>query len=405
MIEDDKFRGIRILRLKRSERRMKRTSLSMLQSWRANCDVSVLIYDHDPASISCSDIANVSGYVVAYCTKGNMSFKTETEALKTLILATENDFIEGAKISTVTLARRILNTFHAKRVITKAEASCELLKLNLYECTENIVKVPLSSHTKIRKGKFKGIQSSALYKYATRKKQYANMNFHDFFYEMLTRNNDGAERRNVLSPFGLGGKPTYPVTYGYAKTSLILYKPWSKKKRLDFEQSDKAQDVVSEFKEFLSSLNCPIRCRTLYEIAKENGRRRLFAKDCSDGGIPGTSQHGISQRCEDLLQACRIYQDHPVLSSMDRGLSYDWSTLIHPGIDPALQARNWLTKIRDEYREKHASEKIVPKKQDGTKYKLDDIESDENQSTLVYTVLKTIREWVEWERTGGRNVR
>ena len=165
MIEDDKFRGIRILRLKRSERRMKRTSLSMLQSWRANCDVSVLIYDHDPASISCSDIANVSGYVVAYCTKGNMSFKTETEALKTLILATENDFIEGAKISTVTLARRILNTFHAKRVITKAEASCELLKLNLYECTENIVKVPLSSHTKIRKGKFKGIQSSALYKY------------------------------------------------------------------------------------------------------------------------------------------------------------------------------------------------------------------------------------------------
>ena len=72
-IEVERARGLKFLRLKRNERRMKQTSTSMLQSWRANCDVSLIVYDTDPVKLNPNDIARVAGYIVSYTTKGNVS--------------------------------------------------------------------------------------------------------------------------------------------------------------------------------------------------------------------------------------------------------------------------------------------------------------------------------------------
>jgi hypothetical protein len=51
----------------------------MLQSWRANCDVQILIYNSDPKNPDLTDIARVTDYIVAYACKGNATMKEERE--------------------------------------------------------------------------------------------------------------------------------------------------------------------------------------------------------------------------------------------------------------------------------------------------------------------------------------
>ena len=70
----------------RNHLRVNQTSTDMLRSWRANCDIQILLYDSDPKEPSVTDIARVTDYVVAYATKGNLTTKEETEQDKAMIM-------------------------------------------------------------------------------------------------------------------------------------------------------------------------------------------------------------------------------------------------------------------------------------------------------------------------------
>lgn len=80
-IEQDK-RGFRKLCLRRNHPKLLQTSLFCLQSWRANCDVSILIYDSDPSFPDVTEIANVTDYVVSYACKGNITHAIEKQQIK-----------------------------------------------------------------------------------------------------------------------------------------------------------------------------------------------------------------------------------------------------------------------------------------------------------------------------------
>lgn len=71
----------------RNHPRLNQTSTTMLQSWRANCDVQVLIYDSDPEFPDTYEIAKITDYVVSYSCKGGSTIKEEKEQTKKLILA------------------------------------------------------------------------------------------------------------------------------------------------------------------------------------------------------------------------------------------------------------------------------------------------------------------------------
>ena len=62
-------------------------SMDILQSWRANCDLQILIYSSDPDHPDPDDIARVTDYVVGYACKGNKTLKEERELTKKLVLA------------------------------------------------------------------------------------------------------------------------------------------------------------------------------------------------------------------------------------------------------------------------------------------------------------------------------
>lgn len=79
-------RGFRSLKLTRTiNSRLNQSSMVMLQSWRANCDLKILMYNTHPMCLDLRDIENVSGYVVAYTCKGQLTLSQEWEILCTSI--------------------------------------------------------------------------------------------------------------------------------------------------------------------------------------------------------------------------------------------------------------------------------------------------------------------------------
>ena len=85
---------------------MKQTSMTMLQSWRAKCDVQVILYDQDPLHVDCKDVASISGYVTSYCTKGNSSFHSEQEAIAAMILSIESQSLYNDVMETISLTKK-----------------------------------------------------------------------------------------------------------------------------------------------------------------------------------------------------------------------------------------------------------------------------------------------------------
>src|SRR6478735_3014231 len=67
------LRGFDRLDLPRNHRRIVASSRYLLQGWRANCDIQVLLYECDPMHPNPDEIARLTDYIVAYACKGNGS--------------------------------------------------------------------------------------------------------------------------------------------------------------------------------------------------------------------------------------------------------------------------------------------------------------------------------------------
>jgi hypothetical protein len=79
-------RGIEHFRLIRTKsRKVVQHSKTLLQGWRGNCDVQLLIYRSHPDKPDITEIENVCKYVVAYASKKNHTSKNEREAIQNII--------------------------------------------------------------------------------------------------------------------------------------------------------------------------------------------------------------------------------------------------------------------------------------------------------------------------------
>jgi len=84
IIKDSK--GISHLELKRTKsRRLVQFSKPLLQGWRANCDIQLLIYNSDPLHPNLDKIEAVTRYVVAYTGKKHHTNKQEKEQIQNII--------------------------------------------------------------------------------------------------------------------------------------------------------------------------------------------------------------------------------------------------------------------------------------------------------------------------------
>ena len=71
--------------MKRNHPFMVQSSMDAVRSWRANCDVQVLIYTSNPDDPDPAEIAKVTDYIVGYACKGGKRLKEEKKLVKELI--------------------------------------------------------------------------------------------------------------------------------------------------------------------------------------------------------------------------------------------------------------------------------------------------------------------------------
>ena len=79
-------RGFDKLELPRNNERIVQSSLDLMCSWRANCDIQIILYECDPDSPDPTEIAKVSDYVVSYACKGNTTLEEEKGNYQNIIL-------------------------------------------------------------------------------------------------------------------------------------------------------------------------------------------------------------------------------------------------------------------------------------------------------------------------------
>ncbi len=79
-------RGYLKLELKRNHRRIIQSSTDLMDTWRGNCDIKLLLYNCDPDNPDPSEIARVTDYLVSYTCKGNDAIREEKEQFRATIM-------------------------------------------------------------------------------------------------------------------------------------------------------------------------------------------------------------------------------------------------------------------------------------------------------------------------------
>lgn len=217
------IRGFDRLETPRSDRRVTQTSAYMIQSWRANCDIQIFLYDTDPRHPNLDEIASVTDYIVSYACKGNETATAVAKQLKQYVLDMDNDTAETT--STTKLSRIILNQTLKSKMVSKQEATVQLGNLKLWICSDTIERVSLSNGYKLTNSKSSNNASSIISRYARRMKTcpgplqetYKKMSLDDYFH--LLKNTKSSKSANFIIPHYVGAKcaPTYPVTPEYAR--------------------------------------------------------------------------------------------------------------------------------------------------------------------------------------------
>jgi hypothetical protein len=433
-IDMDKHRDFLVLKLKRTNNRLKQTSTSMLQSWRANCDVQIILYQSNPKELDVYDIARVTSYVVSYTCKGSETNEHEAESIKSLILGSDLIYSEDTQYDLARVIKKILHSFYGKRVIGKPECSTLLSGLPLVSCTEGFDKVSTCSYHKLQGPNSSNVADSNLIKrYKDRDDSLSDLNLHDFYQHEKMKQKEQSKKKSdkvyILQVTGLGSYPVWPVndTNGehYARATLIMYKPWSSKKPLDFENPFLKKSIAKEYHDFLRHKNCPniVRLRNAnamrhYYTSLESGKNSTLEDESDQGQLDNGF---ISNECDNLLSevmnCSAIYQNNNLqYKDFDKGLNYDWSQRTHPNLDPDNDGVSWLTRTIAE-KGSHESVQIMTyqnsiklvknlpmkSKEDNIPYCIQDIDNNDCQADVVYTVMRTLREWIEYPAKKKKN--
>ena len=73
------------LQMPRNHARVNQTSLDLIQTWRGNCDIQIMIYESNPDNFNLREISKVTDYTVAYSCKGNATLREEIDNNQKLI--------------------------------------------------------------------------------------------------------------------------------------------------------------------------------------------------------------------------------------------------------------------------------------------------------------------------------
>jgi hypothetical protein len=285
------------------------------------------LYDSDPTNPDCEELAKVTDYVVAYACKGNDSLKGEKEKFKSFILNLKEENVnEGHVDEAKRLSRMILNKSMAEKVISKQECMVQVAGLDLFHCSESIENQSISGSYRLGNG---SSSKTFLHRYGKRTAMF-DLCLDDYFFWWKSQTRKQKNNVDVI-PHYVGGScvPVYPPTQAYARSILLIYKPW-----IGNFDDDKKRDFVNEFEAFILSDTCPLKVKVPFERVKQRVMTKSeFKEPTSQVEVVDYSQFSleISKECEDAvaiastLQALEGTEGKIYDYDYDTGQDYDWS--------------------------------------------------------------------------------
>jgi hypothetical protein len=238
----------------RNHPRINQTSTTLIQSWRANCDLQILIYESNPDNFDVREISKVTDYVVAYTSKGSTTYKEEVEMNKRIILATDETTGDSAELKS--LCKHLSNKASSSRLISKPEAVVMLGNLDLTICSDHIEMISLSNNAKLTMEGHTHHKGNVLSQYANRNPCYEGMSLHQFYPILRQQRKPSAKGICIPHYVGVKGMPVYPVSQGYARHVLLVYQPWRVYPNM--------KDWKYAFHQFINSAHCPISAKLTY---------------------------------------------------------------------------------------------------------------------------------------------
>ena len=269
-------------------------------------------------------------------------------------------------------------------------------------------------------------------KYRDRDESMSHMNFNDFYQhqkqiQKQKKKESGKSQDDkmfILQVTGLGSYPVWPVNdtngHHYARSTLIMYKPWSSNKPLDFENCAMNKSVAREYHELLRDKDCP----NIVKLHNANAMRHYFLTvdnnkylDCHEDNVDETEDNNPSfQEMDDLLS--EVFNCSKILQrnnfeykELNRGLNYVWWQRINPQLDPDNDGCNWLNNIINAQNAHETVEtladgtsmkfvKNLPMKSKSNQipFQIQDIDNNDCQADIVYTVIKAMKDWIEFPK-------
>lgn len=302
----------------RNHSRINQTSTSLIQSWRANCDVQILIYESHPDNFDLREVSKVTDYVVAYSSKASTTYREELNINCQLILGMEETTGDLSELKS--LCKHISNKASASRLISKPEAAVLLGCHDLVECSDFIEPISISNNLRLSVSGDKNSNKSLLSQYANRSSLYENLSLHEFY--PIFRSNVQGKKSYVPHYVGVKGHPTFPVSQGYARHVLIVYRPWRTYPALLQWQS--------EFQSFINSRRCPLSAKLTYKrVVQRYYDGTKFVEPTSSQ--PSQGNNLLSDSDEEALLLAGLGQ-LPVeamhsydLTSIKKGVDFLWS--------------------------------------------------------------------------------
>ena len=309
------------LYMPRNHPRLNQTSRYLLQSWRANCDVQILVYDSSPSKPNLAEIAKITDYVVSYQCKGNHSWKEEQEQMKKLVLAAED--ILGDKHDLRRVAKQVMNKVSSKRIISKQEAMVLLGDLDLTYCTETIESVSINNSTRLKEGPENKTDTRFTTQYSNRPHECEEMSLYDYFLFLKNDGKNGRKGRKYIIPnfIGFSGNPQFPVKEPYARHTIITYTPWRK--------YPVNRNWLAEFETYIHTRKCLPSCRLAYDRVMLRHYHNLSYYEAT-ASRADHSRNTIPDDIEELmtlvgLTAAEVDDaETKRMNSLDKGKEYDW---------------------------------------------------------------------------------
>ena len=322
------IRGFNRLELPRNHKRITQSSLLLSQSWRANCDIQILLYDSNPLHPDPGDVARATDYIVAYACKGVETLQEEKKQMIALVLQGQETF--GDKTDVQRLARQLLNRTVGDKMISKQEAMVHIGQLDLVDCSESLDTVSISGYYKLNTGK---TCTTFLKKYASRQQKYKHLTLHQYFHLLKNKTHDPSTTNSTYIPHYVGANshPQFPPTVSYARSIILLHTPWIRKFNTD-------QDFVSLFNNLILSPTCPLHVKIPFLQIKarvQDRKTNVEPTNTLDNPICPFLSEKIPDDLKDIIKLANMLPSHALHDqsdtlTFDNGNNYDWSKQHYP---------------------------------------------------------------------------